>query len=73
VQLVLTVSKALVAQGMKAPDLIRPIAQVVGGTGGGRPDMAQAGGTDVSKLDEAVESLAQVVASALGVGDQPTA
>src|SRR5689334_21611159 len=46
VQLVLTVAKGLVARGLKAPDLIRPIAQIVGGSGGGRPDMAQAGGTD---------------------------
>jgi alanyl-tRNA synthetase len=73
VQLVLTISKGLVARGMKAPDLIRPIAQVVGGTGGGRPDMAQAGGTDVAKLDEAVENLPRVVASALGVSEQPRA
>ena len=38
-------------------DLIKGIAQIVGGSGGGRPDMAQAGGTDVAKLDEALESL----------------
>ena len=30
---------------------------MVGGSGGGRPDMAQAGGTQVDKLDEALESL----------------
>ena len=55
-QLVLTVSKALVPR-VKAGDLIRPMAQIVGGSGGGRPDMAQAGGTDVDKLDEALASL----------------
>jgi len=54
--LVLTVSKDLTAR-YKAGDLVRGIAQVVGGSGGGRPDMAQAGGTDVAKLDEALESL----------------
>jgi len=54
--LVLTVSKALTDR-YKAGDLIKGIAQVVGGSGGGRPDMAQAGGADVSKLDEALESL----------------
>jgi alanyl-tRNA synthetase len=73
VQLVLTVAKRLVERGLKASDLIRPVAQVVGGSGGGRPDMAQAGGTDVGKLDEAVESLPRVVGAALGVGDQPQA
>jgi alanyl-tRNA synthetase len=71
VQLVLTVSKTLVSRGLKAPDLIRPIAEVVGGSGGGRPDMAQAGGTDASRLDEAVEILTRVVGAALGVGEQP--
>ncbi len=55
-QLVATVSKALTDR-FKAGDLIRPVAAQVGGSGGGRPDMAQAGGTDVSKLDEAIESI----------------
>jgi alanyl-tRNA synthetase len=73
VQLVLTVAKRLLERGLKAPDLIRPIAQVVGGSGGGRPDMAQAGGTDVGRLEEAVEGLPRVVGAALGVGDQPRA
>jgi alanyl-tRNA synthetase len=54
--LVLTVSKSLTDR-YKAGDLIRPIAQMLGGSGGGRPDMAQAGGTDVSKIDEALASL----------------
>jgi alanyl-tRNA synthetase len=69
VQLVLTVSKALLPK-LKASDLIRPIAQVVGGSGGGRPDMAQAGGTQSEKLDEAVSTLADVVRGALGVASQ---
>jgi alanyl-tRNA synthetase len=55
-QLVLTVSKALTAR-FKAGELIRPIAEIVGGSGGGRPDMAQAGGTEVGKLDDAIEAL----------------
>jgi alanyl-tRNA synthetase len=55
-QLVLTVSKPLTNR-FKAGELIRPIAQVVGGSGGGRPDMAQAGGTNAAKLDEAIEAL----------------
>ncbi|HEY8943003.1 MAG TPA: alanine--tRNA ligase-related protein, partial [Polyangiaceae bacterium] len=61
-QLVLTVSKALTAR-FKAGDLIRPIAGIVGGSGGGRPDMAQAGGTDPSRLDEAIQALYSGVAS----------
>jgi alanyl-tRNA synthetase len=54
--LVLTVSKGLTNR-YPAGDLIRGIAQVLGGSGGGRPDMAQAGGTQIDKLDEALESL----------------
>ena len=46
--LVLTVSKGLTDR-YKAGDLIKGIAQMVGGSGGGRPDMAQAGGTDVAQ------------------------
>jgi alanyl-tRNA synthetase len=55
-QLVCTVSKSLTDR-FKAGDLIRPVAQILGGSGGGRPDMAQAGGTEIAKLDEALEKL----------------
>jgi alanyl-tRNA synthetase len=51
--LVVVVSKGLTDR-YKAGDLIRPIAKIVGGSGGGRPDMAQAGGTAVERLDEAL-------------------
>jgi alanyl-tRNA synthetase len=46
---------------IKAGDIIKQIAPIVGGTGGGRPDFAQAGGHDPSKLDEALESVAKLV------------
>jgi alanyl-tRNA synthetase len=55
-QLVLTVSKSLTNR-YRAGDLIRPIAEIVGGSGGGRADMAQAGGTDPARLDEAIEAV----------------
>jgi alanyl-tRNA synthetase len=55
-QLVLTVSKSLTAR-FKAGDLIRPLAAILGGSGGGRPDMAQAGGTEIAKLDAALDAL----------------
>jgi alanyl-tRNA synthetase len=70
VQLVLTVSKALLSK-LRAAELIRPVAQIVGGSGGGRPDMAQAGGSDPSKLDEALAALPGVVEAALAPRDQP--
>jgi len=42
---------------VKAGELVNMVAQQVGGKGGGRPDMAQAGGTDPSKLDAALQSV----------------
>jgi alanyl-tRNA synthetase len=62
VQLVLTVAKGLTAR-YKAGEMIRGIAQLVGGSGGGRPDMAQAGGSEVARLDEAVSAIYDAVAS----------
>jgi alanyl-tRNA synthetase len=62
-QLVLTVEKSL-TQRFRAGDLIRPIAEIVGGSGGGRPDMAQAGGTDPTQLDRAIDAIYQSVTSA---------
>ena len=44
-----------------AGNLIKEIAVIVGGSGGGRPDMAQAGGTRAEKLDEALEKVFEVV------------
>jgi alanyl-tRNA synthetase len=52
-QLCLTVSKAATNR-FKAGDVIKSVAQAVGGSGGGRPDMAQAGGTEVDKIDDAI-------------------
>jgi alanyl-tRNA synthetase len=42
---------------VKAGELVNMVAQQVGGKGGGRPDMAQAGGTDPSRLPEALASV----------------
>ena len=42
---------------VRAGDLVNFVAEQVGGKGGGRPDFAQAGGTDASKLDAALESV----------------
>jgi alanyl-tRNA synthetase len=55
-QLVLTVAKDLTSR-LKAGDLIKNSAQIVGGSGGGRPDMAQAGGTELARLDEAIDAI----------------
>jgi alanyl-tRNA synthetase len=42
---------------VKAGELVNYVAQQVGGKGGGRPDMAQAGGTDAAKLPGALQSV----------------
>ncbi|HED40441.1 MAG TPA: hypothetical protein ENJ13_08435, partial [Chromatiales bacterium] len=42
---------------VKAGDLVKHVAQQVGGKGGGRPDMAQAGGTEPAALDAALASV----------------
>ncbi|MGL1832587.1 alanine--tRNA ligase [Rhodocyclaceae bacterium SMB388] len=50
---------------IKAGELVNMVAQQVGGKGGGRPDMAQAGGTDPSKLPAALASVGDWVAARL--------
>jgi alanyl-tRNA synthetase len=50
---------------VKAGDLVNVVAQKVGGRGGGRPDLAQAGGNDPAKLDEALASVAAWVEAKL--------
>ncbi len=47
-----------------AGELVREVASLVGGKGGGRPDFAQAGGRDASKLDEAFARLEARIAEA---------
>ncbi len=54
VTLIAGMSKAVVKKGVKAGDLIKEIAPLVGGRGGGRPDMAQGGGTDPNGLPDAL-------------------
>lgn len=63
VNLVAAVSQDLVGQGYHAGKLIKEVASVCGGSGGGRPDMAQAGGKDASKLKEALGMVEKLVAS----------
>jgi alanyl-tRNA synthetase len=54
VSFVAAVSDDLIAKGLKAGDWVRETARVAGGGGGGRPQMAQAGGKDPAKLQEAL-------------------
>ena len=54
VNLLVAVSKDAIGRGVKAGDLIKTIAPAVGGGGGGRPDMAQAGGKNPDGIDQAL-------------------
>ncbi|OGO17913.1 MAG: alanine--tRNA ligase [Chloroflexi bacterium RBG_16_48_8] len=63
--LVAAVTQDLVECGLSAIDLIKEVAGVVGGSGGGRPTMAQAGGSDASKLPEALQRVDEWVRSHL--------
>lgn len=56
VMLVAGVSNELVQRGIKAGDWVKEIAPIVGGGGGGKPDMAQAGGKLPGKISEALEA-----------------
>ena len=54
--------KEAVAKGIKAGDIIRHVTAICGGKGGGKPDSAMGGGTDVLKLDDALASVDNFVA-----------
>ncbi len=65
VSLLVVVTKDLVGK-LRAGDLIRDMAAEVGGTGGGRPEMAQAGGKNPERLDAALEKVFALVERAVG-------
>ncbi|GAM08696.1 alanine--tRNA ligase [Geobacter sp. OR-1] len=59
--LLVAVTKELTAR-FKAGDLIRQLAPIIGGSGGGKPDLAQAGGSQPEKLKDALEKAAELIA-----------
>jgi alanyl-tRNA synthetase len=65
VHLVASVAPGLVTRGVKAGAIVKAAAAVVGGGGGGRDTMAQAGGRDPERLDEAIEVARSTIESAL--------
>ena len=66
VTLVASFSKEAIAKGLQAGKFIGAIAKICGGGGGGRPNLAQAGGKDASKLTEALETAEIQLKQALG-------
>ena len=63
---VVKASKEAVAKGAKAGDIVKAAAQATGGGGGGRPDFAQAGGRDISKIGEALAAAEATLSQQLG-------
>ena len=54
-----------IAKGVKAGDLIKPLANLVGGGGGGRPQMAQAGGKNPAGIDNMLTTIESEIAQRL--------
>ena len=67
VMLIAGLSRDLVQKGLDAVQWVRPVATLVQGSGGGRPDMAQAGGKDAEKLPEALALALAKVREMLGL------
>jgi alanyl-tRNA synthetase len=68
VHLVANFDQAAVERGLSAVDVIREVAPIVGGGGGGRPTMARAGGSDPGGLDQALAQAKAIVLEKLGAG-----
>ncbi len=66
VSLAVRVSKDLVARGIHAGNIVKAAAPIVGGGGGGRPDAAQAGGKDPSRLAEALATAEKLAGEMAG-------
>jgi alanyl-tRNA synthetase len=57
------VTPDLVARGLKAGDIVKQVAAVTGGSGGGKPELGQAGGKDKGKIDDALNLVRELVRS----------
>ncbi len=64
-RIVASVSDSLVPRGLHAGNLVKAVAEAVGGGGGGRPTMAEAGGKDIAGLDAGLSKVAALVERAL--------
>lgn len=64
---VATATKDAVKDGIHCGNIIKEVAKLAGGGGGGRPDMAQAGGKEVAKVEEALSIVQSLVSKQLGL------
>jgi alanyl-tRNA synthetase len=67
--LLVAVTKSL-SSSIKAGDIIKQIAPIVGGSGGGKPELAQAGGSQPDKLDDALAAVSAIVLNVLSVSSE---
>ena len=67
VSFVAVCGKEAVEKGIKAGELVKSVSAVAGGKGGGRPDSAMGGGTEVLKTDDALATVDNFVAEKLGI------
>ncbi len=58
-----TATKSAVEKGVHAGNIIREVTKIAGGSGGGKPDMAQGGGKDAAKTDEALAAVEAIVSA----------
>jgi len=56
-------TKEAIAAGVNSGAVVKQVAKIMGGGGGGRPDMAQAGGKDADKIEEAMEKAWSIIES----------
>ncbi len=61
VSFIVTATKDVMARGIHSGNIIKEVAKVAGGGGGGRPDMAQAGGKDAAKINDALKAAIPVI------------
>ncbi len=63
VMLLTKTDKSLLSKGIHCGNIIREVAKITGGGGGGRPDMAQAGGKDISKIPDAIKKAKEIISN----------
>lgn len=61
VQFIAMATKDILAKGVHCGKIVKEVAKIAGGGGGGRPDMAQAGGKNPEKLDEAIKCVGKIM------------
>ena len=58
--------KKAVDKGVDCNDIIKCACEIVGGSGGGKPNMARGGGKDITKIDEMLDAIKEAIKKQLG-------